>query len=161
MSAMSSPERWTAVFDGVCAEIAAGALGADEVAERLVIVAEHQASVPHAAGLDVYESGGTLAFVNNSGVPFVEQADQLITKLSPLAPEAVLLAGSALTGRPGGRFRRVLAVQLFSRLDGLRAAKIAEVEPAQGTIKTVGPWKDVRPGPPVWAEQILDQNGRP
>ena len=52
-----------------------------------------------------------IAFVNDSGVPFVEQADQLIDRAVSLKPQAVLLAGSALTGRPGKGFRRILAVQ--------------------------------------------------
>ncbi|MEV5576620.1 hypothetical protein AB0L06_41885 [Spirillospora sp. NPDC052269] len=157
---MSGPERWTAVLDEVCAEVAAAALGSDEVAERLIVVTKRRASIPHAAGLDVYESGGTLAFVNSSGAPFVEQADHLIRRLAPLEPEAVLLAGSALTGRPGGQFRRVLAVQLFSRVDALRMARIAQVEPSQGAVETILPWKDVKPGPPVWAERILLEGGR-
>lgn len=109
----------------------------------------------HASGVDTYGHDGVIAFINDSGVPFVEQADDLINQVKPLNPEAVLLAGSALTGRPGGTFRRILAVQLFSKVHDLRIARIAELEPVEGPVEAVGPWKNVRPGPPTWAERAL------
>ncbi|MFC4912300.1 hypothetical protein [Actinomadura gamaensis] len=155
---MSSREHLVAVLDGVCLEVGRATLGNEEVAERLILITDRQTSLPHSAGLDVYDNGGTIAFVNNSGVPFVEQSDDLIRRVAPLRPQAVLLAGSALTGRPGGQYRRVLAVQMFSPLDALRAGRVAEVEPARGLIEKVLPWRNVKAGPPVWAEQILNGN---
>jgi len=77
--------------------------------ERLVVVAGSGATVLDGDGVAVFQDGDMVAFVNDSGVPFVEQADQLVGQAAGLAPEAVLLGGTALTGRRDGAFRKVLA----------------------------------------------------
>jgi hypothetical protein len=126
------------------------------VAERLVVVASGDGAVDHSAGISAYHEGKVVAYVNDSGVPFVEQSDDLIDQVAGLRPEAVLLAGSAVTGRPGAAFRKVLAVQLFSVIHGIRLARVAPVEEANGVISAVAPWKDVKAGPTVWAERLLE-----
>jgi hypothetical protein len=154
---MRSPEQLAGIMDFVCADVSRRALGEPEVAETLIVVANKTATVGHAGGLDVFEDGGVIAFVNNSGVPFVEQTEDLIARAAKLEPEAVLLGGSALTGRPGGAYRRVLAVQMFSARLNLRRVKVAKVEPSRGPIESIGAWTETRPGPPVWAEKVFDQ----
>ncbi|WP_194927339.1 hypothetical protein [Catenulispora pinisilvae] len=153
---MRSRDELLQILDGVCAEIRDSAIGDVEVAERLVVVASSEAAVDHSVGTSTYHEGNVVAFVNNSGVPFVEQSDDLIDQVAGLRPEAVLLAGSALTGRPGAIFRKVLAVQLFSVIHGIRLARIAPVEETNGVISAVAPWKDVKAGPAVWAERLLE-----
>ncbi|RAY10736.1 hypothetical protein DPM19_33595 [Actinomadura craniellae] len=158
---MRPRERLLEVMDRVCADVRDKAVDSTEVPERLVVVAGDTASVVHPEGIDVYEDGGVLAFVNDSGVPFAEQTEQLIAKAVTLKPEAVLLGGSALTGRLGGAYRRILAVQLFSARYGIRTAKIADVEPAEGIIRSVGPWREAKAGPSSWAEEILTRANSP
>jgi hypothetical protein len=145
------------VLDDVCADVLENAIGEAEVAERLVVVASSPGAIEHASGTEAYGGGNVVAFVNDSGVPFVEQSDDLIGKVSGLNPEAVLLGGSALVGRAGASFRKVLAVQLFSAVHGLRITRIAPVEESDGVISSVAAWRDVKPGPPVWVEQLLEQ----
>ncbi|SEG94140.1 hypothetical protein SAMN04489712_14321 [Thermomonospora echinospora] len=156
---MRSREQLLEVMDRVCADVRDKAVNAAEVPERLVVVAGGTGSVAHPEGVDVYEGGGVIAFVNDSGVPFVEQAEQLIAKAVTLKPEAVLLGGSALIGRPGGAYRRILAVQLFSELHGIRMARVADVDPSKGPIRSVAPWREAKAGPPMWAEEILTRAG--
>lgn len=152
---MRSYEELLEVLDRVCADVAAEAPTATEVPERLIVVASDTVSVAHGGGIDLFQDGGVIAFVNDSGVPFVEQSERLVARAARLRPEAVLLAGSAIMGRPGGTFRRILAVQLFSPLHGIRTARTAELTPAQGVIESVGPWRESKAGPPIWAEKIL------
>ncbi|WP_127936636.1 hypothetical protein [Nonomuraea polychroma] len=93
-----------AVAQGLRTDIANEAVGNSEVSERLAVVSDGTASVLNSEGLETYEGGGVIAFVNDSGIPFVAQADQLIDEAASLKPQAVLLAGSALIGRPGKGF---------------------------------------------------------
>ncbi|KAB2340874.1 hypothetical protein [Actinomadura rudentiformis] len=158
---MRSREQLLEIMDRVCADVHGLALNAVEVPERLVVVAGAVASVVHDQGIDVFGDGGVVAFVNDSGVPFVEQSEQLITTARRMKPEAVLLGGSALAGRPGGSFRRILAVQMFSLAYEIRMARVAEVQPAQGPIRSVGEWRDAKAGPTAWAEEILERADRP
>jgi hypothetical protein len=139
----------------VCADVRDQAANAQDVPEHLIVVTADTTSMAHTGGLDIFEDGGVIAFVNDSGIPFIEQADSLTTKAAALKPEAVLLGGSAITGPPGGTFRRILAVQLFSKHHAIRTARIADVDPPNGTIHSVGPWREVKAGPPMWAEEIL------
>jgi hypothetical protein len=127
---MRSREELLKIMDMVCADVHDHAVGAKEVAERLVVVASGTSSVPHAEGLEVFEGGGVIGFVNDTGVPFSEQSEELIARAAELKPEAVLLAGSALTGRPGGAFRRILAVQLAALADSRVRADERELIPA-------------------------------
>lgn len=152
---MRSREELLEVLHRVCTDVSEEAMNASEVSERLIAVTSETSSVAHREGLDIYEGGGVVAFVNNSGVPFVEQSEQLVARVAALKPEAVLLGGSALIGRPGGSFKRVLAVQLFSTRLGIRTARIADVPPSQGAIESVGAWRETQAGPPVWAEEAL------
>lgn len=99
----------------------------------------------HLDGIDMYSEGSVVALVNDSGVPFVERAEHLILRAALMEPEAVLLGGSALTGRPGKTYQRVLAVQLFSRAHGIRAARIATVTPDRGLSLQSAPGEKPRP----------------
>lgn len=153
---MKTRDELMTVLDMVCDDVRESTIGAAEVAERLVVVTSGDGTVEHAAGASAHGEGDVVAFVNDSGVPFVEQADDLIGKVSGLRPEAVLLAGTALIGRSDTGFRRVLAVQLFSVVHRVRITRIAPVDETDGVIAAVGSWKDVKPGPTVWAERILD-----
>ena len=147
-------------MDIVCADVQDHAVGAVEVPERLVVVTDSFAEVRHATGTSVYEDGGIVAFVNDSGVPFVEQSDELVARAVEMRPVAVLLGGSAVLGRAGGSFRKVLAVQLFSTELGIRATRIAPLDvAADGVIGEVAPWREVKAGPPMWAEKILSPAG--
>lgn len=152
---MRTRDQLLEIMDGVCADVRSGATGADEVPERLIVVASGAGAVERRGGIETFGDGGVVAFVNDSGVPLVEQADQLAYKTARLKPEAVLLGGTAITGRAGGAFRRVLAVQLFSAHHGLRIARVADVEPPEGAILTAGPWRATQAGPRVWAEDLL------
>lgn len=152
---MRTRDELLAILDGVCADVLENALGVAEVAERLVVVVSGEGSVDHATGDSAYREGEVVAFVNDSGVPFVEQADDLIEKVAGLHPDAVLLGGTALIGRSGAPFQKVLAVQLFAATPDLRVTRIAQVEEASGVISAVAPWRDVKPGPVVWAERLL------
>ena len=144
------------IMDMVCADVREQAVGSVEVPERLVVVSDSTAEVRHATGTTLYEDGGVIAFVNNSGVPFVEQSDELVAQATKMSPVAVLLGGTAVSGRPGGTFRKVLAVQLFSVLHGIRTARVAPVDTdAGGVISNVEAWREVSAGPRMWAEQIL------
>lgn len=136
----------------------ARAVNAIEVPERLVVVADETVSVAHGAGVDIYEHGGVIVLVNDSGVPFVEQAGELTSKAASLKPEAVLLAGSAIMGRPGGKYHRILAVQLFSGLHGIRTARVADVDPPNGPIRSIGLWREAKAGPPIWIEKLLSHD---
>lgn len=144
------------IMEGVCADVQSSAVGASEVAERLVLVTESGAAVRHEGGETIYDSGGVIAFVNDSGVPFVEQGPDFMSRTKDLHPTAVLLGGSALTGRPGSGFRKVLAVQLFSVEHDIRMTRIAPVDKVDGAISSVGQWRDVKTGPPMWAEKLLE-----
>ncbi|WP_194906190.1 hypothetical protein [Catenulispora rubra] len=155
---MKSRDELLQVLDGVCADVRDSAIGEEEVAERIVLVASSDGTVDAATGTSTHRAGDVVAFVNDSGVPFVEQSDDLISQVASLQPEAVLLAGSALTGRPGAAFQKVLAVQLFSVIYDIRMARIASVEETNGVISAVAPWKDVKAGPRVWAERLLRPN---
>jgi hypothetical protein len=154
---MRSREQLAEILEQVCSDVRDRAVNAVEVPERLVVVADQTVPVAHGAGVDIYEDGGVIAFVNDSGVPFVEHAEQLTSRAAKLKPEAVLLGGSAITGRPGEGYRRILAVQMFSVQHRIRTARIADVEPANGPIRSVGPWRETKAGPPVWVEEILSE----
>lgn len=156
---MRSREELYRIMDLVCADVRDHAVGAIEVAERLVVVTDTTAEVQHSAGTARYEDGGVIAFVNDSGVPFVEQSDELVARAVEMKPVAVLLGGSGVIGRPGGSFRKVLAVQLFSTEYGIRTTRIAPLEvDAEGFIREVQPWQQVKAGPSMWAEKILVAN---
>lgn len=154
---MKSRAELLQVLDDVCADVRENAIGETEVAERLVVVASSPGAVEHATGTEAYSVGNVVAFVNDSGVPFVEQSDDLISKVSGLHPEAVLLGGTALVGRAGTNFQKVLAAQLFSAVHGIRITRIAPVEETDGVISSVAAWRDVKPGPTVWVERLLEQ----
>ncbi|MCP2364190.1 hypothetical protein HD597_011210 [Nonomuraea thailandensis] len=156
---MKSLDELLAIAQGLRTDIANEAVGNAEVAERLVVVSDGTASVLHSKGLETYEGGGVIAFVNDSGIPFVEQADQLIDQAASLKPQAVLLGGSALTGRPGKGFRRILAVQMFCVRPEIRTAWISEVTDDKRLISSVGPWRESKAGPRIWVEEILSRAG--
>ncbi|MGW4797346.1 hypothetical protein ACWEPC_33500 [Nonomuraea sp. NPDC004297] len=156
---MKSLDELLTVARGLRTDIANEAVGHAEVSERLIVVSEGMASVLHSEGLETYKRGGVIAFVNDSGIPFVEQADQLIDQAASLKPQAVLLAGSALTGRPGKAFHRILAMQMFCARPKIRTAWISEITDDKGLISSVGPWRETKAGPPMWAEEILSRAG--
>ncbi|WP_433418739.1 hypothetical protein ACQP1V_03525 [Microtetraspora malaysiensis] len=155
---MRSLDELFAIAEGLRTDISNEAVGQAEVPERLVVVSDGTAAVLHSEGLETYESG-VIAFVNDSGVPFVEQADHLIDRAASLKPQAVLLAGSALVGRPEKGFRRILAVQMFSGRPEIRTAWVSEITDDDGLINSVGPWRETKAGPPIWAEEILSRAG--
>ncbi|WP_346101472.1 hypothetical protein [Nonomuraea maheshkhaliensis] len=149
-----------AVANSVRTDITHAATGNGEVAERLVVVSDGAIAVPYADGIQTYRNGGVIAFINDSGIPFAEQAEQFVELASSMNPQAVLLGGSALTGNLGSGLRRVLAVQLFAARPRIRQAWFADITDARGLIISVSPWREAKAGPPIWAEQILSRADR-
>lgn len=66
------PAELLQVLDDVCADVLENAIGEAEVAERLVVVASGSGTAEHATYTEPYSGGNVVAFVNDSGVPFVE-----------------------------------------------------------------------------------------